>query len=47
MTIDEFINVCDRFTNKSLFQVNGAGQLVRDQQGNLTRINDDNPSEVT
>jgi len=43
MTVDEFFVVCDRFTNKRLFQTDRHGELVRDARGNLTRTNDDNP----
>jgi N-acetyl sugar amidotransferase len=42
MTIDEFVAVCDRFTNKKLFRTDSRGQLLKDRRGNLTRINDDN-----
>lgn len=39
MTVDEFDNVCDRFTNKNLFVCDSSGQPVRDSDGNLTKIN--------
>ena len=42
MTVDEFVAVCDRFTNKKLFRTDSRGQLLKDHRGNLTRINDDN-----
>ena len=42
MTMDEFVRVCDRFTNKKLFVCDSRGNLVKDQDGNLTKINDDN-----
>lgn len=42
MTVDEFIAVCDRFTNKKLFKRHPDGTLIKDRQGNLTKINDDN-----
>ncbi len=42
MTLDEFIDVCDRFTNKPLFVSDAHGRLVKDRDGNLTKINDDN-----
>lgn len=35
MTIDEFHRVCDRFTNKRLFQIDNNGKPVRDGSGNL------------
>jgi hypothetical protein len=40
--VEEFVRVCDRFTNKRLFICDARGDLVRDRHGNLTRINDDN-----
>jgi N-acetyl sugar amidotransferase len=42
MTIDEFIRVCDRFTNKKLFVTDAHGALVKDREGNLTKINHEN-----
>ena len=42
MTRDEFVKICDRFTNKKLFVCDARGALVKDARGNLTRINDDN-----
>lgn len=42
MPLDEFIKICDRFTNKKIFMCDRQGNLVKDKQGNLTKINDDN-----
>ena len=42
MTLDEFVRICDRFTNKKLFECDSRGNLVKDRFGNLTKINDDN-----
>ena len=42
MSVDEFTRVCDRFTNKKLFVCDARGQLVKDAQLNLTKINYDN-----
>ena len=42
MTVDQFTDVCDRFTNRRLFVTTRSGELVRDARGNLTKINDDN-----
>ena len=42
MAVDEFIKVCDRFTNKKLFVCDARGNLIKDQNGNLTKINYDN-----
>ena len=46
MSIDEFTQVCDRFTNKKLFVCDSRGNLVKDKDGNLTKINDDNVDEL-
>jgi N-acetyl sugar amidotransferase len=38
MTVDEFITICDRFTNKKIFQTDSRGNLVKDKHGNLKKI---------
>lgn len=38
----EFDRICDRFTNKKLFVCDARGNLVRDANGNLTKVNYDN-----
>jgi len=42
LTVDEFIKICDRFTNKKLFVKDARGNLLKDKQGNLTKVNYDN-----
>ena len=42
MTVDEFVSCCDQFTNKKLFVCDAKGNLVKDAEGNLTKINYDN-----
>lgn len=42
MSVDEFIKVCDQFTNKKVFKRDGSGALVKDRQGNLEKLNYDN-----
>ena len=42
MTVDEFIRVCDKFTNKKIFKRDVSGALIKDKMGNLTKINYDN-----
>jgi N-acetyl sugar amidotransferase len=42
MTVDEFIDVCDQFTNKRIFKRNNDGKLYKDKNGNLTKLNYDN-----
>lgn len=41
-TLEEFITICDRFTNKKLFVCDSRGRLVKDKEGNLRKINYDN-----
>ncbi|MBI5093135.1 MAG: N-acetyl sugar amidotransferase [Candidatus Hydrogenedentes bacterium] len=43
MTVEDFVKVCDRFTNKKLFMCDSRGALVKDRFGNLTKVNYDNP----
>jgi N-acetyl sugar amidotransferase len=43
LTEDEFIRICDKFTNKKIFKRDVSGALIKDRDGNLTKINDDNP----
>jgi len=42
LTINEFIDICDKFTNKKIFVSDPNGNLVKDGYGNLTKINYDN-----
>jgi hypothetical protein len=42
MTLDEFQRACDRFTNKKLFVCDSNGNLLKDKDGNLTKVNYDN-----
>lgn len=42
MTISEFTDVCDMFTNKKIFKRDVSGALIKDSDGNLTKINYDN-----
>jgi N-acetyl sugar amidotransferase len=42
LSLEEFIRVCDRFTNKKLFLCDSRGNLIKDANGNLTKINYDN-----
>ena len=43
ISVEEFIKICDRFTNKKVFVVDARGNLVKDKRGNLTKVNYDNP----
>ena len=40
--LDEFRAICDRFTNRRLFVTGTDGELVRDRDGSLTKVNYDN-----
>ena len=42
ISVDEFVRICDQFTNKKIFKRDASGKLVKDRHGNLTKINDDN-----
>jgi N-acetyl sugar amidotransferase len=42
MTMEEFVRVCDRFTNKRLFVCDARGNLTKDRDGSLTKLNYDN-----
>jgi N-acetyl sugar amidotransferase len=42
ITIDEFIRLCDKYTNKKIFRRDVSGALIKDRDGNLTKINYDN-----
>lgn len=42
ISVDEFIRICDNFTNKKIFRRDVAGNLLKDRHGNLTKLNFDN-----
>lgn len=42
MSVDEFVKICDRFTNKKIFRRDASGALVKDKHGNLKKLNYDN-----
>jgi N-acetyl sugar amidotransferase len=42
ITVDEFIRLCDKFTNKRIFARSADGTLAKDVHGNLTKLNYDN-----
>lgn len=43
MSVDEFVKVCDKFTNKKIFVRDAKGGLHKDARGNLAKVNYDNP----
>lgn len=42
LNVDQFIRICDQFTNKKIFLRDAKGNLIKDSHGNLTKINYDN-----
>lgn len=42
ISIEEFIRICDKFTNKKIFQRDSTGALLKDKDGNLRKLNYDN-----
>ncbi|NJM65407.1 MAG: N-acetyl sugar amidotransferase [Acaryochloris sp. RU_4_1] len=42
ISIDEFIKICDRFTNKKIFKRDMSGILIKDKNGNLEKLSNDN-----
>ena len=42
MTVNEFVDVCDSYTNKAIFEKDPDGALTKDKSGNLTKVNYDN-----
>ena len=42
MNLDEFDAICDRFTNRSIFQKDKAGNLLRDSSNSLIKVNYEN-----
>jgi len=43
VSVEEFIRICDKFTNKKIFKRDVSGALQKDGGGNLTKVNYDNP----
>jgi tRNA(Ile)-lysidine synthase TilS/MesJ len=42
MSLEQFVRICDRFTNKKLFACDASGNLIKDELGNLRKVNYDN-----
>ena len=38
MTLDEFLVICDRFTNRNIFVTDNRGDVIRDDDGNVLKI---------
>jgi N-acetyl sugar amidotransferase len=41
ISVEEFIHICDKFTNKRIFKRDSSGVLIKDHDGNLTKIDND------
>ncbi len=39
---DEFLKICEKFTNKELFRTDNNGNLIHDKDGNIEKISYDN-----
>jgi N-acetyl sugar amidotransferase len=42
LTVDQFIRICDRFTNKKIFKLDSSGNLEKKADGSPIKINYDN-----
>ena len=42
MTLEAFVTLCDRYTNKKIFQTDKQGRLLKDDSGRPIKINYDN-----
>ena len=38
MSMEEFIKICDKFTNKKLFKTDSRGNLVKEKDGSLIKL---------
>lgn len=38
LSVEEFIAICDRWTNRDIFKTDAQGRLIKDRQGNLTKV---------
>jgi N-acetyl sugar amidotransferase len=46
MSVEEFVQICDQYTNKKIFLTDGSRKLLKDKRGNLTKVNYDNVSAL-
>lgn len=37
ISLEEFVSICDRFTNKKIFKTDSRGELIKDSTGNLIK----------
>ena len=38
LSVEEFVAICDRWTNKKIFKTDERGGLIKDKKGNLTKV---------
>lgn len=38
ITVEEFVRICDRYTNRKIFKVDANKNLIKDIKGNLTKL---------
>ena len=46
ISVDQFVAICDRFTNKRIFKLDRDGRLVKTARGDLVKLNTDNLAEA-
>lgn len=39
ISLEEFIKICDKFTNKKIFKTDSKGNLLKDKKGDLIKLN--------
>jgi len=42
LSMDEFLEICDKFTNKEIFKVDEFGKIIRDSDGEVIKLKFDN-----
>ena len=38
LKFEEFVQICDKFTNKEIFRTNENGDIFHDENGNVQKI---------
>ena len=42
LSMDEFLEICDKFTNKEIFKVDEFGKIIQDSNGEVIKLKFDN-----
>ena len=42
LSMDEFLEICDKFTNKEIFKTDESGKIIRDSDGEVIKLKFDN-----